>query len=76
MTLLREKILALSDDELAQLIIVADRALCDLRVTEMIADETAFKSDALRQFSNDILMPLGEVAEVQLGWYNLDTPTA
>jgi len=69
MTVLREKLLALSDDELAQLVIVADRALCDLEVTEMIADETGFKPDALRQFSEKVVMQLGEVAEMQLGWY-------
>ena len=69
MTVLREKLLALSDDALAQLVIVADRALCDLSVTEMIADETGFKPDALRQFSDNVVMHLGEVAEVQLGWY-------
>ena len=69
MSILRQKLLTLSDEDLARLILVADHALCDIGTTAMIAEEIDIEANKLHEFGESVVAPFATDAEISFGWY-------
>lgn len=67
---LRQKLIGLSDSDLALLVKVAFESINDLIARTMIADIVDLSGDQLVAFGENVIEPLVTDAETALGWYD------
>lgn len=70
MTTLRERIQAISDDDLRLLVKVAFEGINDVDACREIADIVDMKPEDLLAFGERVAQPLSAVAEQEMGYYD------